>query len=1029
MSILFATVAVMLSAQVTLDSIARPEGSEVAKNLFSNPTFQAQHEQNGTIADWNNNDSKQITLSWVTEDGSKILRAITSKQGNHLGVQQSLPLKPAMKYQYYVIARGKVGMDSQVQFLYGEGKIKGNKHTFFVGSTDNVKNDFEWTLYTHEFATPDLFPDGSGSFYPVLIWGNVDIEIARAGLIELGTVKNTLAKLDPKFTNLLNNPEFLPDEEGYPLDWNQDFEKVRQFFRFTKESDGKYSVTLLPREESLVLRQGEFLLKSGKKFRIGASIRAKDFHSKRVGLILYNHAWTESVGSGKMPENTFGWKDMEFEITLPKTKFDQFVFAFYTVGSSSGEISIRDPFLKAADDDAAKEVTRPVSMAHLNRITPADPLLFAIDSRNPAITFSFNYLLPDGEKFICSVSTKMGDTKSYGKVHSFPVNGPMIHTTLGNLNTGKGMLNVEIKNEKTGNILASAEYPICVVEPVKMSVQPRRLNMLTQRLLTENAANKNFVFSNPREGWVYIRLSKGQENTTAKLDNDVNPVIIHRAGEPYETTRYLAGGDHTLTLSGSVDGELIVNSIPEIFVYSWPFQPGMNKKVIENYHPEITHKYLIPNMTTFNFGYPFANVPEAKYQDTLNRGKRWFSLGLHLHKADRFESPDELANRLKAAFKRQQTQGIAFDEIAISSITDKWIYTQMLWQMLEEEKPIYTWSSGVTFAINGLNADYFSASANNGQGKGKFLYECYSRTQPNEQQAVEYLQKYLTDSIRRSDKFMPNSARYALIINGGYTSAGNYCTDTFAGPDVKKFWDMFYYKLANEPEFKDLAGVGLYAYNNGSEESLRWVTRLHRHYVLEGNTSSLAEEYDYVYLPGFIKDGDFTEGFKFWTATPAEDGQVEAKIIKGFGRSVQKRMGEQADTGDTVCLFKRSAKAPNRLSCNLTGLKPGQLYALRYVVADHAEVKSKNASGNKHVLRAEISDSENVTANSPAGKYLSTDGIGVNKLVNNVVQVFKPAESEVTLTFTDWQSSEEPGGYPEQELLLNMVRLTPYYAE
>ena len=195
--------------------------------------------------------------------------------------------------------------------------------------------------------------------------------------------------------------------------------------------------------------------------------------------------------------------------------------------------------------------------------------------------------------------------------------------------------------------------------------------------------------------------------------------------------------------------------------------------------------------------------------------------------------------------------------------------------------------------------------------------------------------------------------------------------------------------------------------------------------MIEGNTEDLAAKYGFRYIPGHLKDGDFTKGLVHWNAK----GAVKAVTIKNLGRQFQKRMGYPPATGDTACLFTRSNKAPNTLTTKLTGLTPGKQYVLRYLLTDNADIKAKKPSGKKILLRAKLDGAQNVTASSPVAKYLGADGVNINGHVNNVAVVFKAEKPEVVLTFSDWADDSAPGAPAGQKILLNKVSVNPYFTE
>ena len=1008
-------------------SIRLPEG----KNLFSNPTLQPHATRKGSIDSWGNNGGKRLKISWTDTTDGKILKVKSSAKGYHLGIARTYKLKPNTEYLYYMVCRGKLeDASSRLIMLYCDGKLPNWKKSVIAGAKCSMKKSFSWQLFQRTLRTPDANVSINTSFYPILFYGVDDVDIAYVGLIEKGPARKALAPLDPKFKNLLHNPTFKNGPGNLPYNWNLEFSSGHRnivckngVVTLKKIVPEKRAFKTAP-GDSVVLRQGEFILNPGKKYRISAWIKTENLNAPRSGIIVYNYAWTHAVGIEGLPENTNGWKKFEKDIVLPKSKWNAYTFAVYTVGTKGGLLHVKDVGLYPVDDAAAANITKATPHGTLYRITPVDPLLSEMDADSGKMTFSFNYILPGKESdFLCSVSVKGKGSSSYGKAKTFPLKNGKIAAVMGKLPAGEGSMLVELKNRKTGKLLAREEYEIVVKKPVTLKKKAVRLNQLTQRLLNGKASGKGekHLFSNPRRGWVWIRLDSAAKDAVVKLNNV--PVKGHFVANGWETTRHLEKGNHTLTLEKVAGGTAFrVHSIPEVFAYSYPWAPGKVK--YETFRKDFSEKYFFPTITTVNHGYGTRDEVRERY---VSYGKKWFSLGLHLHKLNYYEDPVKMAKRLRIT--RKFMHGIAFDEIFINSTTDKWIYTQALRNRVKSPWPVYTWSSGVKFIVNGLNTDYFSATANNARGTGKYLFECYARTQPDEKAADAYLEDYLNETMRRASAMMPRAPEYSLIILGGYTMAGGYCTDTFAGPDVKSFWDKFFFRLANDKEFKDLYGVGLYCYNRGHEENIRWWAALIRHYCFEGRTESLAGKYGYKYMPGHLRNGDFTEKLAHWKAVPAEKGSLYAGSKERFGLNFQGRRGYPYTTGNTYCVFKRSAKKENTLSTRLTGLEKGKFYSVRYLTVDHADVKAKKPSDKTLGLFVRLNGAKDMTASSGAGRYTNGSGISIQRYVNNHTVVFRADAPEVTLTFSDWKDSKTPGGPAGQEILLNKVSVTPYFRE
>ena len=1014
-----------LTAQDTLEQLKLPEG----ENLLDNPTFQENPDKPGQLPKWTGR--KDIRFFWIEENGRKILRAETSTPGYHLGIGQRVRgLKPNTEYLLYLAARGKIS-DGSISTLYHEGRVPGQKKAVFASSGGGMKKDFGWHLFQKKFRTPANFKDGICTLYAVLFTGSCQIDIAQAGLAECKPKKLPPPPIGA--ANLLNNPELKTSSQtpGFPYDWNIDFAKKKIGFRYEQGPDGCGIVTLLLPvkgkiaewgEDSIGLKQAGLRLNPGKKYRIGAMIRTKNLKATRAGLVVYNFGWSQSCEI-PLPANTNGWERVESDVVLPKSRGEEYAFTVFTLGCTAGEVSIKSPYLIPMDEAAAAGVEKAPLIHSLRQITPVAPLLAEMSAENPEMLFAFRSVLPKPETdYECRVKIKSQDANEVLAQGVFPLKENHIRTVFQKLAPGKIVLEAALIDKATGKTFASGSYPAELTVPVKLS-RPveKRLNMLTQRLLTAKVKDAKYLFSAPRDGWVYIALSVGKPATEVKLDGKARPVIKAVPDRPFETLRHVAKGDHTLEIAGSAGGTLTVNSIPEILVDSYP-RADRNKQ--EGLHPDYLKHCLFPNTTTFGYGYAWR---KGQLEELAALGKEARQQTMHARGRIRYESPEEMAKRFAAKDKQanEVIRGNTFDEIFISEVPAKWVITQALQRLTGRAIPMYVWSSGTKFDINGLNAAYLSAVTNNAGGKGRFLFECYARTQPDEKTADLYLDDYLNEAIRRADQLMPGAAKSSLMILGCYTIAGGYCTDTFAGPDVKAFWNKVFYKWANDPEFKDLAGVGLYSWYHGNEESLRWATKLIRHYVIDGNTDDLAAKYGFKYLPGHLKNGDFTEGLAHWNAS----GSVKAVTVKGLGQRYQARRWYPPSIGDTACLFTRSDKAPNTLTAKIGGLTPGKQYVLRYLLVDNADVKAKKPSGKKILLRAKLDGAKDITALSPVAKYLAPDGVNIRGYVNNVAVVFKAEKPEVGLTFSDWADDSAPGAPAGQEILLNKISVTPYFSE
>jgi hypothetical protein len=568
--------------------------------------------------------------------------------------------------------------------------------------------------------------------------------------------------------------------------------------------------------------------------------------------------------------------------------------------------------------------------------------------------------------------------------------------------------------------------PVAVPPPPR--TDGRRLNTMVRRLLEcEVQSGDEREFSLSGEGWIWIALD-GADGKVALDGADAGAFAVEAAR--VEAMRYAGKGVHRLKFEGfGGRRRLVVNAVPTIMVTSFPEPKYARTGRLAG---EFLERYLYPAYNVFTYGWAPGNIPGAEWKKLAARGRMMFGHLCRWNKSvrgyvNRMEDPGHLAARFRGTFGMRDPRcaGFTFDEIAASSLLEKTNFTEALRLSRDLPRPVWVWSSGVKYEENPINSDYLSSIVSASGGRGRLLFECYAVTQRSEAEALAYLDGYLDGSLAAADRMVPGFARSSMIVHGAYTRVGRYCTDCFADVDTKRFWDLYFHRLATGAVFEGLAGIGLYAIANGEEEDLRWASRIIRHYALEGRTDRLSDAYGFRYEPGHIGNGDFGDGLAGWTAQPAQPGSVKAAEVKGLA-SLQSRRNREAG-GDTACVFRRSALKPNVLRRKIVGLEAGRLYSLRYAVAPVAEVASRKGGQRTLTLKASVVGAEDVTASSPLAKWGEPErSAGV---LNARTMVFKAAAGTAELVFTDWACEERPGAPAGEELALNFVRVVPYYAQ
>ena len=584
----------------------------------------------------------------------------------------------------------------------------------------------------------------------------------------------------------------------------------------------------------------------------------------------------------------------------------------------------------------------------------------------------------------------------------------------------------KIGEEERAPIFSALRRKPPKVLPPPAVTDGRRLNTLVRRLAeSETQAGGGCGFSVARDGWVWIALDGGEG--TVEIDG-ADAGAFAAEGNRLEAMRFVSKGDHRVKVGGFVGKRrLIVNSVPVILATSFP-EPRISGA--ERLTGEFLERYLYPAFNTFSYGWVPSRIPEREWRTFFARGRQMFGHLCRWNKNcrgyfNRIEPPGNLAMRFRTSLgmSHKYYSGLTFDEIAASDLLEKTNFTEALRLSRDLNRPLWVWSSGVVYEDNPVNAEYLASIVAASGGRGRLLFECYARTQQDEASALSYLDEYLDGSILRAEKLLPGFVRSSMIVHGAYTRPGNYCTDCRVNVDTKRFWDMYFHRLATSPSFEGLAGIGLYAINNGEEEDLRWASRLIRHYALEGSTGRLSDKYAFRYEPGHLGNGDFANGLEGWTVEAAEPGSIRSAKIKGLA-SLQGRKVKEAG-GDQACVFKRCASKPNVLRRKLAGLEKGRLYSLRFALAPVADGAVKKDGRHPFVFNARIDGAEDVTAASPAAKWGSVDRRAGALSARTLV--FKALSDTAELVFCDWADSKTSGGDVGEELALNFVRVVPYY--
>lgn len=819
--------------------------------------------------------------------------------------------------------------------------------------------------------------------------------------------------------NLLINGRFDAEGAEFPEFWSPSSAK-NVFYDRVGGPQGKIPAVVLKADGSMPgtvsLRQQGMTLVTGEKYKLSAYVKTKGFQCRAGGLIIHNSGWFSATGITKFPADS-EWTFHEKTFTLMPSKNNEYGVAMYAT-NLTGEIQFADVKLEAVSEGARKGSTSQASLIAAPRLVPLQPLLNKIPRVKAELTFKFYSLLPEKrEAYECFVTVGGGAIPQ----QMVPLaNDGTIRVRLAGLACGDHTLKAVIRHRQTQQTILEADHAISIVDPPTIDRSNiRQLNNLVAEVLNQPvsaaSAPQSFTFVNPRDGWIFVAFTTGTPapGLTVKLgDNDT---VITAATARLEAFRELPAGEHRITVTGNhADARLIVRSIPEIFDYP----PCANSHVPENgsYGWDFMKQHILCAVTTLNGGtLPGQALPEAKAL-----GLKW----LANFNVDAVGDPAELRDRMEktAGMTQPQYDGFTSDELFFDRSTIG-NYAQALRLLPNpQNRLVYTWIVGKP-SIHSLHTDFMSACLNVSRGRGRLLFEAYCHPQDNEQAAAAYLDDMIGETMRRFNAFFPHAAAGTGIIFGNFNQIPIISLEHNPAVDFKYFLDMQVNLIANSPDFKDLATTGYWGTYYGDEELVRWSFKLMRHYAVEGNKGMLSARYGFKYNPGLLTNGDFAEGLKDWTASPAAEGSLRPHTIAGYGRNSQGRWGA-GNAGDTVCVMTRSAGKPNRISQTAKGLEVGKAYCLQFVTADLKDVSGQRYNPRRYGIRAELEGAE--ILGDKGYVHIDRRNGGRYKEKSNVAKInlnriiFRAKSPTQVIAFNDEQA------VPGEELIINFIQLKPY---
>ncbi len=575
------------------------------------------------------------------------------------------------------------------------------------------------------------------------------------------------------------------------------------------------------------------------------------------------------------------------------------------------------------------------------------------------------------------------------------------------------------------------------------------LNNLVVELLNvpppQQEAAKDYVFTNPRDGWVFISVesaAKGRDNLALSIDPapEGEAGILHgiEKGGTLEFMRLLPAGTYQLTVRSegvSRPSSLVVRAIPELIYTGLGYDCGTRADKstpwVESYGPYdwafIENIDLVENVNVIlERGKPRPENADP-IQDWRKQGKKvlaasftsWLTTKYQPLSADDVYTEWTTSEWPNYGFEPDDYYGTLMSEFGghVPTAEEFPAFIEAVKRLSEESKfrnrvfyP-FTYGSMVqsertkTFLRTVLEAGY------------RWAEERYLPESPTEKDALSYIDSALKQHLINYQKTFPGCQRQ-LIMNLGFISIPHLNLDINPQVDYKVFLEMQMNLIANDPVFLGIYGISWYHTAYADEEMVRWSAKLNRHYCIEGKKDWLSAD---PYILPHIENPDFDEGLTGWDFEPAEEGTIVAGQAQGYG----KLQGRYKSTGEGnhFLITRRSAKAPNRVSQQIRNLTPGRLYSIRMLVSDYTDLSQRKGVRKTNNISVVV-DGVTVLPEKGFREVVNSDPARDTLYMTYQRMVFRAKTEDAKLVISDWDAG--PIGPIGQELAINFIQIQPY---
>jgi len=569
---------------------------------------------------------------------------------------------------------------------------------------------------------------------------------------------------------------------------------------------------------------------------------------------------------------------------------------------------------------------------------------------------------------------------------------------------------------------------------------------------------KTIRFATEGTGWYCIAV---EGPATIRLDNEARPLCAgHKASDASEAMRHLAPGVHRLSIEGR-PSELTVRKIPVLqhaFYHAgdmWNLDHGpfddwtfLKRHVLTNINviisggarnpPRFAESKKAGLRWISNADGTAHFAREDHLREWKRLGRHWLTTAINPFRTRQDVTVDEAYEAWSRAVGLTQPlmDGVIVDEFGGGDQPKYGAFKKAVERIYANPKfkgktySPYSYGSGIL--SNDLSRDFARASA---KGGGHVCIERYLVEQPTRKADEKHIHEQFHSewNIPRFEQDFPGVVRHTVMVLG-YMSAVGESLNVDPRVDFKVHMDLQMHALATQPAYAGLGGLQQYTCSYADEETIRWASRLFRHYAIEGNTNLLSDELGFRYRLTHIQNPDFADSTSGWRTQPAEPDSLAARTYPDYGY-LQFRYNRDGK-GDSFLWTKRSAKRANLFSQQVRNLVPGKLYSLKMVTADHRDLVQQQQAKKSHAVSIRIKNAEMLPGKKKSFQSIFTNHyarpVGEFKgnksfYMNYHWRVFRAKQPTARLTVTDWKNATTPGGPIGQELMFNFIEVQPYF--